>query len=200
MKKIIETPLKVLVVLLLLLFLAFSSNAVQYTLINGTQYTNFSASVGAGVNTNSSGVLTNNVQAGVVLAATTNYYSLYPGFGTQLNTNLWPSQAFPVAAGYPGTIYGPYKTFQSDLVASITATNAVGAMTLTRRFAGYDGLLWVSNVLSQTVVIPANSLSGISSSNFTSSFYYLAAQQDEWTNTAVAVTNEMHQIISGVGL
>jgi hypothetical protein len=189
-----------LVLIILVLLLAANSKAAQYTLVNGNLYTSFNASVGAGVNTNTSGVLTNNVQTGVNLASTTNYFTLSTGIGTQVATNLWPSQSFPVASGYPGTVYGPYRTFQNTLAVGSTATNSAGNVTFTRRYAGYDGVLWVSNVFVMNVTVPANSTYGISTSNFQSSFQYVAVQQDEWPVSTSAATNEVNSTSSGAGL
>jgi hypothetical protein len=127
------------------------------TLFNGTAYTNFSAAVGGGTNT--SGAYTNNVQVGVILAASTNYYTLGTGTGTQpaQPTSSWPSCGFSPAALYPGTLYGPFNNLGIYQSLPLQATNA-SSTALTIAWAGSpDGVYWVSNYFVETYTIPVNS-------------------------------------------
>jgi hypothetical protein len=150
MKKIIST--------FAICLLAAAVSAGTYVQII-TPSTNLSYSVGAGNNTNTAGTLTNNVFPGVVLGATTNFYSDYGTMNTQSATNLYPSAGWNPGGGYPNTLYGPNRAVVFYINGSLLATNATSTACVVRFAGSVDGNLWVSNIFTLPYTVAVNTTS-----------------------------------------
>ena len=125
-----------------------------------TPSTNLTFSVGAGVNTNTAGALTNNQFSGVVANATTNYYTLSTGIGTQSATNVWPSAGFTLI-GYPNTLYGPFNNTEFYINGGLLASNASSTAIVVRFAGSIDGANWYSNYFALPYTIPATAVTTI---------------------------------------
>ena len=164
-------------------------------LINGPIYTSYNQIVGVD-GTNSSGVFTNNVQQGVVLALSTNFYNLSWTPNSQVNSNQWPAAVFSPQGSYPNTLAGPSRLEDIITQGAFTATNAVGAQTIFIKYAKTaDGTVFITNALTLAFTASANSLAiAPTDTNYDSlASGYFVLQEIDNTN-AVAVTNLFNEV------
>ena len=182
--KIVSSLTNLLLLVALMIMLANQAKAFSLTAINGNLYTNATAPYYQSVaNTNSSGVISNNFQVGVVPGSSNVFWTLSTSQSYQVNngTNvLWlPSEPISLI-GYPGTLYGPANNLTVAVTGSLMASNA-SSTSLVFQFAGYDGYLWITNYLTMTYIVPvnySNAVTTVLSTNIqTGGMQYLALQQ-----------------------
>ena len=136
------------------------TSSASSILLNGNSVTNANAKYTAlPSGTNSSGVITNNFQNGVVPGASNVFYQLSTTFGDQpyKGTNGYlPAFVIDVGGGYPGSLSGPSRNVSIEIGGLLMATNATSTAVVFQFAASDSGINWYSNYYSMTYTIPAS--------------------------------------------
>ena len=125
--------------------------------LNGNSVTNNNVAYNS--STNSSGVVTNNFQNGVVPGASNVLYELSTTYGKQTGkgTNGYlPAFVLSALGGYPGSLSAPTRNVSFEISGVLTATNASSTAVVFKFAASNDGLIWLTNYQSITYTIPVN--------------------------------------------
>lgn len=167
-------------------------------LINGPAYTNSTQIVGATTN-----------QIGVVKATATNNFNLAIGSsgassssylisGSQANTNQWPCAGVNCNAGYPNTLYAPFKYLTLVWNGQIMATNATGSQSIiTRLRFSMDG---TTNTAVPAVVLQANATANTTQYSVTNTIDTLGWPYvliDTMENTNATASTNNYFIVNG---
>ena len=204
--------------LFVFIFLVAQAYAGNYSiLMSGAGSTNVGWALNSGTNTSS--VNTNNYFPYTVPGASNVLFTLSTSFGavppvpsgyltnTPPGTNAWPptlpAVVFNPQGNYPNTLYGPYNNALLVETFNLMATNATST-TITEQFAGtVDGVLWQTNALTLTYVVPANSLTptnGIESCQWTTTAWPIYALQQINNPGVAAMTNIVMEVNGKPGI
>jgi len=108
--------------------------------------------------------------------------------GGQVNTNLWPVRAVNLAAGYPGTLYGPVNNVNIFYSGSLIATNATSTSLVFTWASSNDGTN-VFTTHTDTIVVPILTKAFSYMTNFTTGGAGWLMEQSEVNPGAAVVTN-----------
>ena len=202
--------LKFIPILFIVLLLSLAAKATYIPLLlPGT--TNNNAAYNSG--TNGFGAVTNNFQVGVVPGASNVLWQLSSTLNAQpfLGTNGYlPALVFypnggvgGLGVGFPNTLYGPFNNTLIGFGFNLVATNA-SSTTVTVQWAGsLDGVYWQTNLITQTYVVPVNSLAptnGIETIQYTALAWPMIALQQVNNPGVAAVTNMIIEVNGKPGL
>ena len=148
---------KIMVIICVLALFASLTASATVVFLNGNSYTNANAAYNSG--TNSSGVVTNNFQLGVVPGASNVLWQLSKTQSAQpyLGTNGYlPALTFSALGNFPNSLTAPTRNVSIELGGVLTATNATSTAVVFKFAASNSGVNWLTNYYSFTYTIPVN--------------------------------------------